>query len=197
MEDKAAKPSCASEVVGKWDLDRDYPVPIVAVLPDEAAACRNWKAATAWAKANLRGSFTNLYTGWLIQVGSNGIQEGIHRLAASGFPEAIAGLSRLIVHAIPVHTDPDLRCRPDIHVVHTLIAPLIIGKTLFRATLTVRESSLFRRYHGHRIESFGIEMPEDLGEVRRHDQLGFSHPPGSINLRHLLRGIKAPCEQPD
>ena len=117
-----------------------------------------WREAKTWAKANLRGTHHNLATGWNMTVSSNGIAEGIHRLAAAGIPEAIAAIPGIIAHAVPIHSGPDLKNRKEVHQVHTLAGGLTIDGQVYRAVLTVMETNEGHRYHGHQVESLDIEM---------------------------------------
>ena len=175
-------------VDGFWLLDPNLSIPILRVRAGEMVANPTWREATAWAKANLRGAYPNEATGWTIRVGANGIQEGMHRLLSAGHPDAIQVIPELLRVAIPIHSGPDLRRRPDLLAVHAFVAPLSIGWQNFRALLTVWDTAKGHHYHGHQIEQMDTTMPGDLGEVRKHSSLGFSHPPGTLNVGYLPSG---------
>ena len=132
-----------------WNLDPGHAVRIVHLRGDEAGPSPTWREATNWAKDNLRGTYQNQATGWDVTVSSNGIAEGIHRLAAAGVPEAIAAIPGIIANAVPVHSGPDLKNRKEVHQVHTLAGGLTIHGQVYRAVLTVMETNEGHRYHGH------------------------------------------------
>jgi hypothetical protein len=175
-----------------WNLDPSQTVPVIQIREDVAGACPTWREATTWAKAHLRGTYQNQATGWDMTVGSNGIAEGIHRLAAAGHPEAIAAIPELIAHALPIHTGPDLLGRKHIQRVHTLIGAISIQGIPHRATLTIWDTPEGHGYHGHQIEHVDIEIPGDLGEgTGGQGPLSESHPPGTLSLGQLIHGFKA------
>jgi hypothetical protein len=115
----------------------------------------------------------------------------MHRLAAAGHPKAIAAIPALLARCIPVCSAPDHLERENIHQVHTLVAGLQIGSAIFRAVVTVRDTTLGMTYYGHRIESLGMKMSGDLGEVLKPEgHSSDSHPQDTIKLCHLLDGFK-------
>jgi hypothetical protein len=176
-----------------WLLRPSHEVAVVHIRGDEAGKHPGWKEATVWAKAYLRGTYINEATGWAIHVGSNGIQEGIHRLAAAAHPEAIAGVPALLAHCLPVYNANDLLARENIRRVHTMAGGLRIGHSLYRAMVTVRDTTLGMTYYGHHIGSLDTKMSGDLGEVPKPGgHSSDSHPPDSIRLGLLLRGFKPP-----
>jgi hypothetical protein len=109
----------------EWPLDLEREVCVVQIQGDELGPNPiTRKAADRWAKNNLRGTYLHQETGWVISVGSSGIEEGLHRLTGAKHPEAIAGIPGLIASAIVVASRPDLLHRPEIRFFHTLLAPL-------------------------------------------------------------------------
>ena len=86
---------------------------------------------------------------------------------------------------------PDKDGRPDIHLVHTLIAPLDVAGRIYRARMVVRDmKATGTTYYGHHLEGLDIKMPGAGGVGRETGSLDFTQTPDTIKIGHLLSGFK-------
>ena len=103
----------------------------------------------------------------------------------------LAAIPELLRVAVPVQTEPDREGRPDIHQVHTLIAPLELAGGVYRARMVIREmEGTGTTYYGHHLEGLDIKMPGAGGVGRETCSLDFTQTPDALKVGHLLTGFK-------
>jgi len=177
---------------GEFSRDPNQEV-VVIHAPSVPAMEASPREAREWAIANIVGEHRNQSTGWEVVVSAKGIREGINKLK---WPQklaikTLAAVPDLICHAVPVHSAPDLKGRPEVISVRTLVAPLEVEGEVFRAVMTVRQTTMGHRYHGHQLESIDIEMPEALSVgLTPEGSWATTQHSGTFKLGHLLRGFK-------
>lgn len=179
-----------------WAPDPNQEVPVVKVRGDEmGGAAEGHKTARNWARTNLANpnGWENEATGWKVKVQTSGIDEAIHRLRwPHGLArQTLAAIPELLRVAVPVQTEADREGRPDIHLVHTLIAPLELAGGVYRARMVIREmEGTGTTYYGHHLEGLDIKMPGAGGVGRETCSLDFTQTPDTLKVGHLLTGFK-------
>ncbi len=118
-----------------------------------------------------------------------GAAEG-HKTARNWVRTNLANPELLRV-AVPVQTEPDREGRPDIHQVHTPIAPLELAGGVYRARMVIRDmEGTGTTYYGHHLEGLDIKMPGAGGVGRETCSLDFTQTPDTLKVGHLLTGFK-------
>ena len=105
--------------------------------------------------------------------------------------QTIAAIPDLIRHAVPIQAELDNKGRKDILAVHTFIAPVEAGGTIYRARMVVRTTREGHHYYGHHLEGLDMEMPGAfcVGHTSN-EELGVAPHPGTLKISHLLTGFK-------
>lgn len=156
-----------------------------------------WKdaraAARQWARENLRDApLTNADTGWGdIAVSRKGIEKSIASAKMPADLEVLPNLRELMDRAVFVESNKGGADSPDVVAFHRLYAPFRLADTLYRAKLTVKETTDGRLFYEPVLTE--IERPGVTTKPESPLREGASlRPPGpsTIDMDGLLEGVK-------
>ncbi|MGH8562699.1 MAG: PLxRFG domain-containing protein [Gammaproteobacteria bacterium] len=140
--------------------------PAVRVIQLTGLPFPNAKAALRYALDRLRGSYRNRDTGWDISVARAGLEKA---LSHSGRPSnlhlnAVRALPGLLDHAVLAESKPDAEGDPNIRAIHRFYAPLRVGKSLYRVKLTVKETTLGKKFYDQSLTEIETANVQLVGE---------------------------------
>ena len=193
---KAFDPKEQRDEAGRWAHDPAREVRLVQIEGAPLAGAEQTKElARAWAIKHLPGTYENEATGWKVDVATKGIREGIQHLDwnSPAALQTLAAVPELIRVAVPAQTEPNKNPaqQPEIHIVHTLMAPILVKGEIRRARMTVRETNMGQKYYGHRLEGLDIEKSGAFSEGLRGDTPPTDpQHPDTVKIGALLKGFK-------
>jgi hypothetical protein len=145
---------------------------------------------TRWLKEHVAGAYLNSHTRWVIDATAKGIREA----AAEGHIErpVLPAIPEMLLDAILHRSEPDIRDRSSVLASHVLYAPVSVGGELFRVGLRVNETRQGFKFYGLAAEK--LERPASMlsGTEGSKAPAGTLGPPGTMKVRELLEGVKAP-----
>lgn len=115
----------------------------------------------AWEDAlrDLRGSYTNIDTGWDIDLSRAGISKSLSGDGSKVRAEIVANLPDLIRNATLDQSGPDYRAQPGTQAMHRMVVPFQLDGRLNNVQLTIREYTDGRKAH-YAVDHFEVGQGE-------------------------------------
>jgi len=174
--------------------DPEARVPVLPVDPKFQSAGdfkATRRAAQAWARENIRGSFRNIATGWEINVDRRGIESATSVTRSARDLDILQIIPDLLRDAVLVDTQAPRVAEIAVRAYHTLVGAMSYQGSIYRVQLTVREQDDGRRFYDQ--HSFEMGSPDLESEARGAEALDgprlTSAPGPTISIGELLAGI--------